>query len=358
MTAHQATAAAAVTLRPDTRRLLNTPAQFHPVFGGFLSDHLPMTLVALDRLGAPPRALRNFHAQYSQQLEPVQPGSNYADLHASFMQTLQKDGRRHTLAATLPGLLSGCAADAYHPLIRLAYGVHTHNNTEIAAGLAYLQLCGPHPAIDAAANNATNATDARPQRGVTRGHATLVNLLQDLPTRPRPQGRSFAARASAVANDPAFAPAAAACVDWLHRCNDPTRAISEFALQVFAGTHNFFALHLVTASHAYRVLRPFAGPHADCVFALAVVQGYLTTGAAPVPDLPAFGRQTPLDYLSVRQPLRQLLRSPANAHELPDEHAIKIGYSACAQACFFADSRYLSVTAKYLQAQLSATGAR
>ena len=43
--------------------------------------------------------------------------------------------------------------------------------------------------------------------------------------------------------------------------------ISRSCLEVFHATHEFFALHLVTGSHAFRVCSPWVGPHAERLLA-------------------------------------------------------------------------------------------
>jgi hypothetical protein len=111
-------------------------------------------------------------------------------------------------------------------------------------------------------------------------------------------------------------------------------------LDVFAATHNFFALHLVTASHAFRILYDHAGPHADATFNLGLAAGYAAVGA------PEFeSRQTPACQAEIPDQIAQesLLSLCAD-----DEHDYKLAYSATRQAEFFNDARYLDVARTYL----------
>ena len=52
---------------------LNQSAAHAPEYGGALSNHLPMALVALERLGADEARLSAFAAAYSPRLQPVPP---------------------------------------------------------------------------------------------------------------------------------------------------------------------------------------------------------------------------------------------------------------------------------------------
>ncbi|TNF87535.1 MAG: DUF4243 domain-containing protein, partial [Gammaproteobacteria bacterium] len=239
-------------------------------------------------------------------------------------QSLVEVGRDALLASELPRLISGWAGNAFHPLIRLAYGYHFQIDGEIAAGLAYLKWCGPNEKIKLLADAA--AADATP--GDLR---RAVESLSPCAERLKP-GARFDDRLATVLEHPAFAGAARTYPDAL-------TTISGMALRIFAQTHDFFALHLVTGSHAYRLLYPFAGELRDEIFSLGILAGYAAIGA------PTFQfEHEPIARQGVTAD------SGALAAELDsdDDHDIKLTYSALCQAQHFEDDAYLAAASGYL----------
>jgi hypothetical protein len=115
---------------------------------------------------------------------------------------------------------------------------------------------------------------------------------------------------------------------------------------VFAATHNFFALHLVTGGHAFRLVAPYAGPHADALFNLGVVAGYAAVGAPPFHTAPLTG-----PALSDPDPTTQNALTPSVLLALcrDDEHDYKLAYSAWRQAAHWHDPAYLDVARAYLK---------
>jgi hypothetical protein len=112
--------------------------------------------------------------------------------------------------------------------------------------------------------------------------------------------------------------------------------MSAACLQVFHATHDFFALHMVTASHAMRVCAPYAGTEVHAIGSVALATAYLAIGA---PACDAIG------VLPAHPVPTTLLRHDS------DEHDIKIAFSCMEQARIFDDPRYSAVAASYLAAR-------
>jgi hypothetical protein len=284
------------------------------------SDHLPMALLALAGLGAPAERRESFVASYQPRLTPAPPG--HAHRQQALLDDIDVRGITAVVEDHLPRYVSGWYRAAYHPLIRLAYGVAFDQPGEVAAGLAYLEACGASARLEALARRAVHVA----------GPSGLDLLRLASGWRVDPGGdTSFDARADAVLVQPRMAELAVTV-------NDNLRETSRAALAAFASTHDFFALHLVTAGHAFRILHRFAGPDADAVMNLGLLAGFLAIGAPDVAEPSARAGPTGLP-------------APARLLELcrDDEHDLKVAYSAWAQAAHWQDPAYLVAVEEYLR---------
>lgn len=230
--------------------LLDDAARFGPEYGDGLASHLPMGLVALKALGADEGRLRRFVATESAHLQPAPapehwptgdawPGrlgdigawSAYNDL---FSQWLAAEGAADVLAQVLPTLMPGCAAAAFHGPIRTAAALRAGHAGELAAGLAYWaarhQTLGPLPV----------------SAGTVADPLTLLRKLRAVPSRQP----LIALRMADAAADHTLC----STVPRLAIGQDTLPQLARLAAQAYAGSGNFTALHMVTASHAVRLL--------------------------------------------------------------------------------------------------------
>ena len=221
---------------------------------------------------------------------------------------LRQPGAAAALHRYLPELISAWVKDAYHALIRLGYGIEFDVAAEISAGLAYLAAMGPDPALAHAAR-ATSTDDP----------LVAVRAVYE----PRFGAGAFAQRYNAVLDSGALA----SC---LPEPTDAVRRAARTCLDVFDSTWGFFALHLVTSSHAMRLCAPFAGPDAERLTWAGVLAGYLCIGAPPPRDDGAPRVAAP--DLAVRDP----------------EHLVKLAWSARSQSRAFGDPAFVQVASRYL----------
>ena len=270
--------------------LLDDARRFGPEYGDGLASHLPMGLVALRALGADDARLQAFAGTESAHLLPAPPPQAwpagdpwpdrlgdiaawpaYRDL---FGQWLADEGAADVLAQVLPQLMPGCAAAAFHGPIRTAAALRAGHAGELAAGLAYW----------AARHQRLGALPAR--HGTVAEPLALLRRLQAVPSK-RPL---IAQRMAVAAHDAALQ----AAVPRLAIGPATLPRLSRLGAQAYAGSGNFTALHMVTASHAMRLLLPFveAGPAADAAlrwfwqaWATALVAACLKP-LAPAPLLP------------------------------------------------------------------------
>lgn len=282
------------------------------------SDHLPMAWLALQGLGADRVRQEAFARHYIgrlQRLDEADPQRARVDAAA---EAMGRRGMTTVLEERLPAVVSGWYREAYHPLIRLAYGAAFGIIEEAAAGLAYLEASGPSPQLERLASGARYEPDLT-------GTDLLARLTGASP-HFAPAAR-FDARAERLLATNAARPAAVVL-------DDNLRTMSESALNAFAATGDFFALHLVTGSHAFRIVSPWVGGRADAVLNLGLALGYLAIGA------PAFSRAA---TTSPPPDQADLLAACGD-----DEHDIKIAYTAWDQAAHWGEPRYLAVVADYL----------
>jgi hypothetical protein len=135
------------------RALLTDAARFDAEYRGGLSNHLPMALTALTRLGADDERLAEFAQRYAQRLHPATALEAWAAgdpwrgrfgdplawpaYRSLFREWIAHEGASAVLAQCLPPLMEGVAAAAFHGAIRVAYALAANHADELADGLAY-----------------------------------------------------------------------------------------------------------------------------------------------------------------------------------------------------------------------------
>lgn len=305
--------------------LLDTGLRYAPEYRGGLSNHLPMALVALHRLGASGDRLREFFERYTARLALAPPAaapladwqdglgrfSAYAELHAVVAQRVQAEGAPATLQALLPVLMEGVGAAAFHGLIRTAYGVEAGHDGELAIGLAYwaarhLPLPAPEPAVPAQADPARWLAALRAEIDVHIEGGLIFEQMRAVARQP-----AFARHAQALVIDSGTLP-----------------RLADLAAQRYAATRHFTVLHLVTSAHALRLLLP-ALPEAARLAALrayarAFAAGAMASGIAlDTPPRPDPG----LDWPAIVD----------RARASNDDHVIKLVHSCREEAAVYGE---------------------
>lgn len=306
------------------RELLDIGRRYAPEYTGALSNHLPMALVALHRLGADGERLRAFFDDYSRRLSLVPsggtplpdwrpalgrfaPGSVFVDLQATFDTLLRERGAAAVLHEALPVLMEGVAAAAFHGLIRTAYAVDAGHAGELAAGLAYwtlrhLPLPAPAPALP---------VQEDPARWLAALNAEIVVriegglIFERMRTAARQVG--FERHAQALAID----------AGTLQR-------LAGFAAGRYAATRDFTVLHLVTSAHAMRLLLPHLP---DDAARRAALQAYARAYAAGV-----VASGIPLEAAEPHDAGLSWAEIEERARRSADDHVVKLAYSAREEA--------------------------
>jgi hypothetical protein len=294
------------------RARLTHAAQYDAEYGASLSNHLPMALTALARLGASDERLAGFEARYVVRLHaapPIEPwpagdawkpplGDPLAwpRYRALFREWIEHEGAPTLLAQVLPALMRGVGSAAFHGPIRAAYALAANHADELTDALAYW-ACRWFECGEALANG----EEVDPASVLA-----AFDFAHELPAVPL-----IAQRMAAAAAHPRFAPRVAR----LHVDLQGTLPrLAQLAAERYAVGADFTLLHLVTSAHAMHVLLPWL----DEDDRLAALVQYATAFAA------AWAALSPRDA-----PLPPALALPwpeivARAVASDDEHAIKM----------------------------------
>ena len=323
-------------------QLLDDDLECDPVTVNGLTNHLPMVLIALDRLDVTDRHLSDWADRYRNRLmprrtasEPIAPddlpavlgtGRRYADLLLCFQREIDRSGVDDVLDRHLTGLLDGMGGAAFHGVIRLAYSVEHGRPIDIAAGLAYLA-------------DSFQPVLLAPDVPTTGRTADPAEVLVVLAEHPDLHDRSFdvsgfSRQFAEVARDPAFLRIAAR----LETDGDTLARVALIAHTLYRSTSNFFALHTMTATHATRIVTdrlssPDDRHRAAGSLARAVAAAYVVIGAPTLDD--------PLPATDL--PGWDAIESAAGCHR--DEHAIKLAYTCREEQVRWGDPRYRATAA-------------
>lgn len=312
------------------RDLLGLSRDYHHLYQGRFANHLPMALIALDKMGAGAPQLNHFYDTYSRDLEMYPaPGEQvpvtdvaselgkaerFAPLQRYFEHQIAEHGVNAVLASTLPILLPGFATSGFHAAIRLAYALDAGNEPDIALSLAYWasEFCRfSLPEGQTGKSLEAIVVDLSPHfEGVTFGNGTIV------------EGMSQAARVMALCDGP-FLPAQLTLAD-----------IAAFAIDRYAASGDFTLLHLVTGCHGARLLLPHVADQARGLEHIwhSVLIGFYSTGLDYCPyqlDRPAQTVDWP-----------RILRKVWGSH---NDHQIKLVYTCWQEWQVYHNPVYIDV---------------
>jgi hypothetical protein len=298
--------------RPTLRARLSQAARFDAEYGASLSNHLPMALVALARLGADDERLAQFEVRYAQRLHaapPIEPwpagdawkpplGDPLAwpRYRALFREWNEHEGAPSLLSQVLPTLMRGVGSAAFHGPIRAAYALAANHADELADALAYW-ACRWFECGEALANG----EEVDPASVLT-----AFDFAHELPAAPL-----IAQRMALAAAHPRFAPRVARLHVDLH---GTLPRLAQLAAERYAAGADFTVLHLVTSTHAMHVLLPWLAEDDR----MAALVHYATAFAAACAALPPRDALLPV---ALALPWPEIV---ARAVASDDEHCIKM----------------------------------
>jgi Questin oxidase-like len=307
--------------------LLDRSLAFDAEYSGNLSSHLPMLLGALHQLGASNSQLQTAFTRYSAQLQPMPPQEDWAlgdpwrvplgqprawpRYRHLFALWLEDEGAGEVLRQTLPVLLQGCGAAAFHGLIRTAYAVQSAHRAELAHALAYW-ACRWLP-LEAVAVVDGLSTDV----AAVLARASAVPGVASCPSDMIVDRMHHATQQSGFA----------AALQPLQLGPDTLGDLARHAAQLYARSGSFTVLHAFTSACALQLLWPFVEdePDAPGQAQASALAAYWQACAAAVCSL---GSRLKVGTAPAPLPWPQLV---AAALQSPDEHLVKLVHS-CQQA--------------------------
>ncbi|MFT6431984.1 MAG: hypothetical protein ACJAVI_000019 [Candidatus Azotimanducaceae bacterium] len=281
------------------------------------SDHMPMTICAMAGLGATLEQIQEFTTGYSKILRPVTTvvslsgvvndqwrhwigiPDGYAELLQYFIETINLLGIDNTVSEYLPEFIDSLALDAFHPIIRLAYGINANSKEEVAASLAY--LITTHLSVPA---DSGKACDLEEQLKTQVAAGKVIEM------------KSFGDALVGLMRQERYPSG----------CAQDFKICARMSLGIYQSTRNFFALHMVTATYAVRICANYI----DSRRALGALTRALL-GAHLVVGSPDFD-------LSASAPVPKQLDLP---------HAYKYLYVCLQEYQLYGDKRYLKEIADF-----------
>jgi hypothetical protein len=323
------------TMSAACRELLLQSRRHAPLYGNRLANHLPMALLALDRLGADAATLHRFADGYVRKLLPAAVSSSALDPHdvlgssgdyprfvLFFEDRIREAGVEAVLRDWVPVLMPGLAASAFHGMIRLAYAIEGGLDDEIALALAYWASEYAALPLSLAPGEGTLDDIAERLRARVADHVfkpgIIIDKMLELAWGPALAGMAVQPVAAPLLPD-----------------------IARFAVQAYNRREDFTLLHIVTGCHAFRIVQRYAndGALARRYLWQAALAAWLTVVAAPAG---AKQRAVPAGDAPGEREIA------ARAVLSSDDHVIKLCYSALCEYREYGDPAYLQAAIRKL----------
>jgi hypothetical protein len=311
--------------------LLDCVATMEPEYNGGLSNHLPMALVALQRMGAPDARLDAYYAFYAPRLgvldtkQEESQDFQWPDVIGNldkfrlvrhyFLTQLMSEGREKVLKDVLPTLFKGVGAAAFHGLIRTAYALQVQHDGELAAALSYW-TCRFLP-----------LTESEPKSGEMAVGEWIKPFLSI--TAPSEDSGLIFEKMRVTASSKHFSQ----LLNGLSVDESTLSCLSRYASELYLKQKNFTVLHLITGTHAARLLMPWISDQESAIryFAVAYAAGLATASinsdAANSP---------PTEELEWNEIISRAIKDQ-------NDHVIKLVYSCVHEATYYGSPVYRAV---------------
>ena len=241
--------------------LINKNNGYRPFFADGQTNHLPMTLFAMYKIGASEIELNNFVEEYKQHhkmeklffidstininnwTEYLGQTEKFEEYQEFFKLEMIKLGTRKMIENYFNCLISGIASEAFHCLIKLCYAIESDNENEVINALAYFCACYFQiPTI---------------KKIVTQSSISLI--IKDIEnsnwfSKHIYEGHTISKKIMCVFNDPEFS----YNIQFPDFTNDKViLQLKNSVLKIHLSRWNFISLHLVTSFHSLKIIEPY-----------------------------------------------------------------------------------------------------
>lgn len=316
--------------------LLSKNRNFSPTYHpNVLANHLSMALIALYKLGASDEQLKKYYLHYSEELEPVQALTNTIQITDTnwmnflgcahyfpnylifFQKNIQLNGMSETLKKYLQLLIKGLSGQAFHCLIRLAYAVEIIDIEEIAVSLAYFS------------SHYFSLGDKKKLNPIFKHPKHILNKINSIScfTGVQINGINITERVKKVALIAEFS----SVIDWLKPGNTTLSECASILIYLYAKTEDFTVLHMVTVTHAMRILQNYFIDFEDAIryYWQAICAAYITIGS---PSISEFSLP-----MTKQTNWPTIISKTINS---ADEHVIKLVYTCYEESKIYNNSLY------------------
>lgn len=337
--------------KKDVINLINMNDHLSPEYGPQLTNHLPMALYALYKIGASAQQIQDFAADHvkARRIAPLTKKSpliftkdtytNYLGQHdyfyahcQYFTQQVKDNGLNSTLKRHLNSLTSGVCGAAFHGLLRTSYGIMSGNEAESIKGLAYW---------------ADTYKEITPQRAQLADSGIKLKRFFEKAHNLHQQGHwnHISAGAPNIYSKIERVAAKAEFQDLI--AQNPlsrTTCLDDFrdaTLHLYESLPNFTSLHCLTAVHSLRHVYKKAAAPDDLLAEMgsALIAAYLSMGA---PRIDWSDKAAPMDLDTLKGDW-DIVRNSTN------DHAIKLAYSALEEYRHTGKDAYLHIIKAMVQ---------
>jgi hypothetical protein len=320
--------------------LLDANLRHPPEYRDQLTNHLPMVLHALHSLGASPQRMQDFYAGYSQRFldRPVPTPAAlshprtvdwlalrgqvdaYPVLLTYFNDLVAREGVHGSLRQSLPDLMPGVAAAAFHGAIRTAHAVQAGHRQELAAALAYWAW-------------RWQALEAPPVPDVLLGLDGWAPRLVQESLGWRSSGPLISIRMEHASQSTTYISLAGALAP-AENLATRIRQLAGWAVDRYVASPNFTVLHMVTGLRALRKLLPWIedSVEAQSLLARNILAAYMAAQVKPL-DAPPVAAPHPWDAVI------------AAAITSDDDHVVKLVHACREEATVYGEGNYLRAAA-------------
>lgn len=304
------------------KNLIEESQKYHPTYAkGKLAIHLPMALIAIDKMGASEQQLQILFDNNVEKLElrktstllitKIEDALGKRELFEAtvlyFKEKINNSSVQEVLENHLPILIKGIFGSAFHPAIRLSYALEIDNKKEIALALA--SWATEYEVLNSSFQTNENSLEENMLSHSSIGSkhnfapGNIVNRMKEIDLILTKEQITFQTEKHSF------------------------EKIRTFCLNTYANQNNFTLLHTVTACQAFSILSEYIKDKDLALKYLwqGIYTAYLSTGLTYELHTNLEYRNTSKLKFETTKDWETILKFAITS---TDEHIVKIVYTA------------------------------